>query len=434
VHGEADGTPQATGIDSRNISEIFMHQAARLFEGKNVDPLYEPFLRATATEIMQAVLDGYGKNPITADFDTIDTDTLRHLQENVWYFSAAKNYQELLSLQNALKDGSRIRSFNEFERIARQLDDTYNSRWLRAEHRHAIAASQAAARWNDFVRDKDDVQNLRYEAVMDMNTRPEHADLNGVVKPVDDPFWDTFMPPNGHGCRCEAVQAAGSKYKVTPDKNIRKPSVSELFRRNFGKDRIVYPPKHPYHKLPKEYAKEARTEAQKQVKRYFDNLAQYKVMKEAGEYHEMKFDITGGGLQATHELHSLNNRRGTLYELYAQKIGYKNGNAVVLGPEIGSVGKVADGTWNGKKADIRGIETGTSGNILNGIEHCAKKPNTKTAVLVFPNGNFNENNFNQALKRYKGVKDKKGYKINEVVVIAGKDLNDMTPTIKKADL
>lgn len=39
--------------------------------------------------------------------------------------------------------------------------------------------------------------------------RRAHVALDGITKAADDPFWRTYYPPNGWGCRCRVVGARG---------------------------------------------------------------------------------------------------------------------------------------------------------------------------------------------------------------------------------
>lgn len=69
---------------------------------------------------------------------------------------------------------------------------------------------------------------VRFTAVMDADTRPNHAAADGVLAAPDDPIWRILRPPLGYRCRCrfdhvsweEAVQAGviDAKGNVRPGK------------------------------------------------------------------------------------------------------------------------------------------------------------------------------------------------------------------------
>lgn len=65
-----------------------------------------------------------------------------------------------------------------------------------------LRSAHAAGKWSQIERLKERRPYLRYVAVRDSRTRPEHAAWHGTVLPPDHPWWDTHYPPNGWYCRC----------------------------------------------------------------------------------------------------------------------------------------------------------------------------------------------------------------------------------------
>lgn len=145
-----------------------------------------------------------------------------------------------------------IKPFNTFLNDVKAINDRYNHNYLRAEYQQAVAASQMAVRWHEFEKDGDRY-DLQYRTANDSHVREEHAILHNTTLPASDPFWDSFLPPNGWGCRCTAVQVRKGKYPTSdPELAMRRGqnctdgAKRKIFRFNPGKAMRLYPEQHPY--------------------------------------------------------------------------------------------------------------------------------------------------------------------------------------------
>lgn len=79
-------------------------------------------------------------------------------------------------------------------------------RRLRTIYDTNLRVSRAAGRWSRIQELKGARPFLRYTAVLDARTRPEHRRWHGVILPVDHDWWDTHFPPCGWFCRCTVRQ------------------------------------------------------------------------------------------------------------------------------------------------------------------------------------------------------------------------------------
>ncbi len=194
---------------------------------------------------MEKVTEGYGKGFPNLAYNSPDFEMLRHLQQNVYSFSAAKNYQQLKDMTMALTDGDRLRSESEYIDAVRAMNLKYNRDWLLTERNTAIAGGQMASRWLDFEQNADIMPMLRYVTVGDGKVRQSHRALDGVTKAIDDPFWATYYPPNGWGCRCTVIQVPDEGERPTQGETAP-PDVPPMFQTNLAKTGLIFPKGHPY--------------------------------------------------------------------------------------------------------------------------------------------------------------------------------------------
>ncbi|PTE15941.1 phage minor head protein [Pseudogemmobacter blasticus] len=65
-----------------------------------------------------------------------------------------------------------------------------------------LRSARAAGQWERIERTKAAFPFLEYRLGPSETHRPHHADKAGMILPVDSPFWEEWMPPNGWGCKC----------------------------------------------------------------------------------------------------------------------------------------------------------------------------------------------------------------------------------------
>ena len=180
-------------------------------------------------------------------FDWRDTDAAEHLRS----FTVAKAMRlDILenirdAVDDVIGDGLTFRQFRQqLEPILRskgwwgrqelvdpmtgeaRLVQLGSPRRLRTIFDTNIRMATAHGRWERIQRLKGVMPHLRYVAVLDARTRPEHARWHGTVLPVDHPWWQTHFPPNGWHCRCIVVQLSDDDlrrygYSVSPDPAVR---------------------------------------------------------------------------------------------------------------------------------------------------------------------------------------------------------------------
>lgn len=390
--------------DGEFDDELFDDAARKVYEdgGFDVSMLKDPRARKLMEETAR-VLDGAVGSSLPHEVP----ETLRYaLENNAFVFSGFKTFHALREVGlSMLTEKGDVKPFNDFLKDVRRINARYNHNYLYAEYNHALAAAQMAAKWNGFEQDGDRYL-LQYRTAGDDRVREEHAVLNGTTLPASDPFWDSFTPPNGWNCRCQVVQVRRNKYPLSDSGHAIELGMEctsgpkrSIFRYNPGKSLQLFPPKHPYYKAPKEVE-----EAIEEAARIENNRRLYERLKADPDYQDVEFNPENGGLKATHIEHNFDKDTGQ-YEKNVQDIGFNAGHAIILEAEPGDVHrkKYTEGTWNGLQFEIAGRETGTSNNIKRGLEHCADKRETEIAVLYFPKNNFNIDNFNDALRRYRGL-------------------------------
>lgn len=250
-------------LSQKEIDSIF----ARIISGAiKLTKLPKNLYNDITSNLQKGLFRGFGSTLAQLDIEAPAFEVLKALNKNIFVFSAAKTFQQVKDMQNFIfdKEGFK-RSFSQFKKDADVIFTKYNKEWLRTEFDTTISQARSAARWADIQEDKETLTMLQYQTAGDERVRDEHLAWEGIVRPVDDPFWDGHMPPNGFNCRCIVTQhETGSKRTTNLKTHLQKvqkkfPKIKtlknkdNLFEMNAGKDQFIFDETgvgmHPYLKV-----------------------------------------------------------------------------------------------------------------------------------------------------------------------------------------
>jgi hypothetical protein len=215
-----------------------------VFDGKYTNKnLPEDLYFAIADHLKEGLYTGYGS---TIEIATgRDLRMLTELRENVYMFSGAKTYSQVIQMRDFAADAN---GFKEFRDKALEVYDMYNKTWLQTEYDTTIGQAQCAVKWTEFEKNKEVLPNLRYSAIGD--ACDICAPLNNIVAPVDAAIWSTCAPLNHFNCLCllEATEdETTSGYDEIAEKVEGR--MQDIFKMNPGKDGYIFKDDHPYFKV-----------------------------------------------------------------------------------------------------------------------------------------------------------------------------------------
>lgn len=173
-------------------------------------------------------------------------NAIRHSNE---VFAAFKVHAMGKAMANKLYDDvGQLKPFKQWLNDVQNISSHHVGSWLRTEYNTSVLRAHAAADWQEFVRNKDVMPNLRWMPTTSPDAEASHRSYweKKLTLPVDHPFWEKHHPQDRWNCKCrlEATDEPASSDDLVEDM-----PASQLQRgldNNPGKDGHLINDTHPY--------------------------------------------------------------------------------------------------------------------------------------------------------------------------------------------
>lgn len=195
-------------IQKYDTDKIFERYSKQLYDDRTIDDeTKKKLFHSVYQPLKEAVQEGLGQITAKVEYGTPNFEMLKNLQHNAGVFAAFKNHAMVKEITALLKDESgNLKPYQKFKDDALKIDEQYRLQWLKVEYDTAVRQARMAAQWERIQRTKHLYPNLEYIHTKAAHPRNDHLQYVGIIRPVDDPFWNSHYPSNGYGCQCSVRQ------------------------------------------------------------------------------------------------------------------------------------------------------------------------------------------------------------------------------------
>lgn len=226
-------------LSNIEIDQLINTAVANIFKGEN-EAIPKELWKITNDTLQHSITEVFGLDYLP------NPELVSKLRTNTSVFSAFKAHHNANAIRSLLVDQKgKSRTWSEYQPLAKKVSNQWQKQWLKTEYNTATARARTAHQFDKFQQTKDIYPNLRWTRSRSANPRERHLQLVGIIKPINDPFWNTNFPGNIWNCKCSIQRTAQE-----PTKPISRtaPSPAKGLDQN-PKNGELFTASHPYFKV-----------------------------------------------------------------------------------------------------------------------------------------------------------------------------------------
>lgn len=154
-------------------------------------------------EVFRTMSLGVDKGTAMSRYPSHDEDLSDALRHSAAVFSAFKVHRAQNDMARRLLDSNgKLKPFEQWSKEVLPIASHQMGAWLKTEYDTAVVRAHQAADWQQFLREKDVLPNLKWMPSTSVTPGEDHRKYWGTIRPVDDQFWKEHRPGDRWNCKC----------------------------------------------------------------------------------------------------------------------------------------------------------------------------------------------------------------------------------------